>query len=101
MRETKMASASTLAETNTKRRTSYRKGDNQSRKEKIGEILLCLLADNAQPDTWQIFDQLLRRFYRKRLRHAPQSRQTPDLRGFETVESTNSSERVSGKGVEA
>ena len=65
MSEMKQAVAPTTARTNTERRTSYRKGDNQSSrlKEKIGEILLCLLADNAQSDGWQLFDWFLRQFY--------------------------------------
>lgn len=38
--------------------------------------------------------------FQGRLRHAPQSCQTPNLRGFSIVESTNSGGRVSGTGVE-
>jgi hypothetical protein len=65
MPKTKEASLPKLARTNTEQIKSYRKGDNQSSylKGKIGEIMLCLVAGDTQPDTLQLFDRILRQLY--------------------------------------
>jgi hypothetical protein len=74
MPEIKMASELTLAERNIEQRESYHKGDGQSSpnlKEFLGVLLLRLVAGQAEPDDWQQFDRLLRRYYAlKRLTRA-------------------------------
>jgi len=82
--KTKKARGLILAKRNIEQRESYQKGDNSSSrlKEKIGCLLLCLLSGSAQADDWQQFGWLLRRFYRRWLRHTPESHQTHCFRGF-------------------
>lgn len=60
----KKAGASTPAQTNEPHRKPYLKAvPVSSLKEKIGELLLSLLAGHGQPDGWRQFDRLLRQFY--------------------------------------
>ena len=90
MSKMKMASPSKLAE-NIEQNESYHQTFCESKeifREFIGLLLLRLVAGQAEPSDWQVFDQLLR--LRWRVRRAPESCQTPLLRGFEAVESTNS-----------
>ena len=62
----KKAAASTAAKSNTEPKKSYCKKKDLSRpnlKELLGVLLLRLLAGQAEPDNWQLFDGLLRRLY--------------------------------------
>ncbi len=52
-------------------------------KEFLGVLLLRLIAGQAEPDNWQLFDGLLRRFY------------IESGVGFHGLQSTNSAQRVS------
>jgi hypothetical protein len=60
---------------------------------RIGEVLLCLLAGQAEPDGWRQLEKLLR--FHWKVRPAPESCQTPLLSGVSTVESKESPQRVS------
>jgi hypothetical protein len=63
---TKKADASTSAIKNIEQIKSYPKRDNQSRpilRDLLGVLLLRLVTGQAEPEAWQIFDGLLRRFY--------------------------------------
>jgi len=82
----KKASASTLAERNIEQGELYHKRDNPSSpniKELLGILLLRLIAGQAEPDNWQLFNGLLRRYY------------SASGAGFHGLQSTNYAQGVS------
>jgi len=66
MSEKEKASASTLAESNITQAKSYHIPSVRARenlKEFLGVLLLCLVAGQAKPSGWRLFEVLLRRHY--------------------------------------